>query len=115
MVMPIMTVVLVVKVMVVLVKTLVIDVWAEMVMDTLPGVEVILVTAATIALEFALDVSFDIAVDAFMPTLMSAWEFAMPTPCRPLRRILQAWMPWYHVWRSFALSALPQFLNQEPP
>ena len=29
--------------------------------------------------------------------------------------VLQARMPSYHVWRSFALPALPQFLNQEPP
>ena len=31
-------------------------------------------------------------------------------------RVLQAWMPSYHVWSSFlTLPALPQFLNQEPP
>ena len=28
---------------------------------------------------------------------------------------LQAWIPSYHVWWSFALPELPQFLNQEPP
>ena len=30
-------------------------------------------------------------------------------------RVLQAWMPSDHVWSSFELPILPQFLNQDPP
>ena len=29
-------------------------------------------------------------------------------------RVLQAWIPSYHVWSSLELPALPQFPNQEP-
>ena len=55
---------------------------------------------------------------------MTALEFPVPIPLeelsRPLAlldcaRVLQAWMPSYHVWRSLKLPGLPQFLNQEPP
>ena len=30
-------------------------------------------------------------------------------------RVLQVWMPSYHVWWRFVLTVPPQFLNQEPP
>ena len=29
--------------------------------------------------------------------------------------LLQAWMPWNHVWSNFESPRSPQFLNQAPP
>ena len=41
----------------------------------------------------------------------SCWSIAL-LDCA---RALQAWMPSYHVWRSFVSPEIAQFLNQEPP
>ena len=78
--------------------------------------------------ELFVDGLTDVSVFA---VIMTALEFTVSIPleefgcraafdCRPLAlwdwsRVSQTWMPSYHVWRSFALPALPQFLNQEPP
>ena len=35
--------------------------------------------------------------------------------CTVCGRVLQTWMPSYHVRSSLSFPALPQFLNQEPP
>ena len=80
--------------MVVIVEVLVIGVRADVVMDTLAGVEIIEVTAVVIALDFAVTMSYfanvlsDMAVDALIDalagananvcaSLMTALKFAM--------------------------------------
>ena len=109
-------------------KVLIIEVWTD-------SVVIKAVDAEVIDGEFAVTVSCsDVTVDMwvlagamgdveFVPipeqlTQCSWWE---AFDCWPLdllycaRRVLQAWMPSYHVWSSLALPAFPQFLNQEPP
>ena len=49
--------------------------------------------------------------DANISAVFSCWPMALLDRVRAL----QDWMPSYHVCSTFALPALPQFLNQEPP
>ena len=78
--------------------------------DVLADMNVNVLEAMTTALELALLAPWKESIP-FAWTAISCWPMAL-LDCA---RVLQAWMPSYHVWSSLALSALPQFLNQEPP
>ena len=80
--------------------------------------------------EIGIEVLPDVSANAFA-VVMTALKSPMSLPlervsrwapfdCRPLAlldraRVLQTWIPSYHVCRTLPLSARPQFLNQEPP
>ena len=103
-----------------------VDVMVDMLIDALADV--------TIGVLFGIGIDVVLAgvdVGIFATALMAILEFTMSTPrerfnfwaacdCRPMTnlnwdRILQAWIPSYHVWWTLALPALPQFPDQEPP
>ena len=73
------------------------------------GVSVDVLAGVMAALEFA------IISEPFKEFSCSAACDCWPLPLLDCARVLQTWMPAYHVWSSLVLPAPPQCLNQEPP
>ena len=83
--------------------------------DVLPDelVDVLIDALAGVIIGIATGIGVGILAGAKINVLaaLSCWPMAV-LDCT---RALQAWMPSYHVCSRFALPALPQFPNQEPP
>ena len=100
------------------------DVAVDLLMDTLDGVltVVLIVGLPGIGAGALVDVNVNVftglmSVKFALPALFiccSAFDCG-PMPALDCPRVLQAWMPSYHVCSSLPLLARPQFPNQEPP
>ena len=100
------------------------DVAVDLLMDTLDGVltAVLIGGLPGIGAGALVDVNVNVftglmSVKFALPALFiccSAFDCG-PMPALDCPRVLQAWMPSYHVCSSLPLLARPQFPNQEPP
>ena len=105
-----------------------VDALSNMALDLLAcGPTVVIIRGVT---SIRADALLDVDVNVFAG-VMAEVTFVMPAPidncsclaafeCRSMPaldcdRVLQAWMPSYHVWPSLALPTTPQIPNQEPP
>ena len=103
------------------------DVWIDALADVLIN-DMTIVAASGIGVDMLVDADANV-----LAAVRAAWTFIVPAPlpdsvpfcwaassCWPIAdlgcaRALQALIPSCQVWPSFALTAPPQVLNQEPP